>query len=282
MRPVTSGGDPAPLTLEYAARRRWSRRRTVVASLAVATLLAAAGAWRSAPAIRDRVNLLHAQRRCLTYAAPADRVVFSNHREELDALRDADAAYRVGHQRASPDGGIDAFSYAWYSVDAWRALPAGRWEPGPAFLHGRRTPGGERRLVALELSVIGDQLIIYCRSFKPASLSDEGDVARRTPRSAPGVYRILRMGEPVRLFAGQPDANDASRFTVRCESRNESATIRGQVHDDGRVSLAVTDGWLLDRWADRKAPAPTIFSTAKRRAASTRSLIENRPTTAGY
>ena len=271
MRAVMTGGDAAAQPLDYAVSRRWSRRRVVAVSLVLTLLVAAAGAWRWGPLLRSRANLLEAQWRCLTYDAPPGRVVFTSHPEELDALRNTDPAYRVGHRRASPNQRLDALSYAWYSVDAWLALPAGRWEPGPAFLHGRRTPTGERRLVALELSVIDDQLMIYCRSFKPASVSDDGEVARRSPRTAPGVYSIRCAPEPIRILAGQPDPNDESRFTLRCESGNQWATIRGQLHADGRVSLAVTDDWLLDRW-DKGRPPPVFFSAPRSRTPSTQTL----------
>jgi hypothetical protein len=277
---MAEGGEQTLTQLDYARPARWWRRRRVVAALIVGLLvvLGASGAWRWGPQVRDRIGLLLAQRRCLEYTAPADRVTLTTHAEEVDTLANSNLPYRRLRRPASVNQGLDAMPYAWHPVDAWQNFPAGRWEPGPAFLHARRTPGGEQRLIALELSVNGDDLYIYCRNFKPASLRDGGDLSRG-PRTIRGIYRIFRLNEPIRLFAGRPDPNDNSCFTVRCESGKQSAIIRGRVHDDGRVVLEVPDNWLLDRWAEGLRPGGTFHPapTTPPHRRSTRRLFGDEP-----
>jgi hypothetical protein len=277
---MTGGGEPTPELLDYAPPVRWWRRRRVAATLLVSLLLVcgASVAWRWGPWARDRITFLLAQQRCMNYAAPPNRVVITTHVEEVETLASSDLPYRRLRRPASVNQGFDVMPYSWHTAEAWQNFPAGKWEPGPAFLHARRTPGGERRLIALELSVGGDDLLIYCRNFKPASLRDNGDLSRG-PRTIRGIYRIFGLNEPIRVFAGQPDPNDASRFTIRCESGKQSAIIRGQVHDDGRVAMEVSDTWLLDRWAEGLRPGGTFHAapTTLPSRRSTRSLFTDSP-----
>lgn len=230
----------------------------IAISIAAAMLLCGGGVWRWWPQISDRVSLLYWQRQCMTYTAPPDRVVFTTDPDGGRALLRADKAYRSIYPPIVRDGRVrlpykedttQPPSQVWYRCDAWRGFPAGKWEPGPAFLHWRRAKRCGDRLVALELSKEGDDLVIYCRSFEPASLFDDGNLSR-SGTTVRGQYWVRRRigSKPLRLFAGQHDANDPASFSVRCESGEQSAIIRGRLCEDGAILLDVTEPWLLKRW----------------------------------
>ena len=92
----------------------------------------------------------------------------------------------------------------------------------------------------------GDELLLACRSFRLASLFDPGDFA-----FLPGLAGALHIKDyatrPLRMYAGHPAANDPSAFSIRRESRGESATIHGRLASDGSVSLSVSERWLCER-----------------------------------
>src|SRR3954469_13288116 len=71
--------------------RRRRVRRAVLLLLAVAMAIAG---WRWGPAVRDRAALLYWQRRCATYAPPADQVVYATDPADV-AARGGDRAYVV-------------------------------------------------------------------------------------------------------------------------------------------------------------------------------------------
>jgi hypothetical protein len=158
-------------------------------------------------------------------------------------------------------------------------FPAGRWEPGPAFLHRRVTSKGDERLIAVEVGDSGDDLHFYCRNFEPMSLFADGDWSRG-PRTIRGQYVIRRaMTEPVRLYAGQSDANDPSAFDIRCESGTNSATIHGRVQADGTVVLDTTASWLQARFGP---PAPSRIETFSPRNMPTRQKPFSEPPPLNY
>jgi hypothetical protein len=46
----------------------------------------------------------------------------------------------------------------------------------------------------------------------------------------------------LRLFAGQPDPNDDSHFTIRYEVDNQPGTIDGWLQADDTIKLQIRDG----------------------------------------
>jgi len=50
------------------------------------------------------------------------------------------------------------------------------------------------------------------------------------------------------VYAGRVNPNDASAFTIRCESEEKSGLIYGCLGDNGDVMLYVTEAWLQERW----------------------------------
>jgi hypothetical protein len=274
-----------PHRLDYAPPRRWTRRRKRIAALAAALVLIGGAGWRWGPDVRDRLNFLHRQLQCMKYEAPADRVVLSSEPSDIAALMGTSAhfmkfAYRVGHDTRLTAG---TPAYVWFRSDAWKNFPAGGWEPGPAFLHGRKNDSGDKLLVALELNPVGDDLHFYCRTFEPASFFDAPRVPPRKGR-LDGTYHIRRCRvSPVRVFAGQPDPRDSSAFTVKVESEGKAATVRGRMSADGTVSLAVEDEWLRARWGVGPPPRGQFWPPSEQKHSKARSIRNDRAgVSAGY
>jgi hypothetical protein len=252
-----SSGATTP-ALDYAPAPRISRRRVAIVLTTLGLMACAFVGWRWGPAWRDRTNLLYAQRQVMNYDPPATRIVMSNVVEDVALLPGRASGYRVARPSPRRVGSIrpgqwiysQPLEYVWYTHGHWQRFPAGRWEPGPAFLHRLVSDSGERRLIALELGVLNDRLMIYCRSLKPMSWTDDGDLLRRPPmRTLAGWYHIRGFSQqPLRMYAGRADPSDASAFTIRCESEEKPGLIHGRLGDNGDVMLYVTEPWLQERW----------------------------------
>ena len=239
--------------LDYGKAMPWKQRRVTKAVVLAVILLAVLVGWRWGPAVRDRINLLILQQQCKTYQPPSDRIMFTTDPADYGRLLKGDEGYFgatsvFGDTR--PDGTAIPPAYVWYECQVWRKFPNGGWGPGPVFLHSRRTPGGEERLIALELGIVEDRVSIFCRNFKPGSLFNAGDLSR-SPLTDGGGFGFR---SPIRLYAGQPDPNDGSAFTMRVESGGRSTPVRARVLDDGTITIEAPDELDPSKWPERKNP----------------------------
>jgi hypothetical protein len=129
------------------------------------------------------------------------------------------------------------------------------------FLHERTSKGGNRRLVAL-YGWLHDDLGSYTPRplgesriwsiaidlvlLKPATLREDlVEVDSRLSGHAPSL--TYAWAKQARVFAGQPDPNDASHFTIQFEADGKPGTIEGWLNDDDSVTLKV-----------HGAPAPVV------------------------
>lgn len=118
-----------------------------------------------------------------------------------------------------------------------------------SFLHQRRSPSGNTRLV-----VIGDLF----NSINYDTCVPTGFFGRSPPIENEsilfGVTPLLldaydTNGDGIadrpfhlRVYAGQPDPNDQSHFTIRYEIDNQKDIIDGYLQDDGSVKLTCRAG----------------------------------------
>jgi hypothetical protein len=120
------------------------------------------------------------------------------------------------------------------------------------FVHGRRAPGNAERLVVVtfdpSLFMVGDpQPLTVCICSKGKFLRSSGWWRSKCRLGFP-----CAASEPLTLYAGQPDPDDASHFTIRYSAGRRSGII---------------DGWLIDGGNDVKmiahdaAPAPPGLKT---------------------
>lgn len=253
-----------PALLPYAPprrRRRWRRRAGWAAVLAV---LAAVGGWRGRPYVRQ-AQYLWWQHCCMTYTRPADMVVYEEDAGRIGALRGLPGygsvflkAGIVGHRRvtAVPVGHTPP---VWAEhVEGWASRQI---DPGGTnlretvlFLHGRRSPSGRTRLVAVNAFFVpfesgsGPLMFLMATSAEPASWRP-GPAIRPTfydgavgpdPNVGPGI--ILDYTASRRFYAGQPDPADPSRFTIAYEEAGGRGTVEGRLDDNGVVTLTLLDG----------------------------------------
>jgi hypothetical protein len=107
------------------------------------------------------------------------------------------------------------------------------------YLHAGRD-GSTQVLIAVTLSSRnGYQLDFNCFALRPATA-----FSRVGSRSNGYTFPMARHAarKALRLYAGQPDPSDPSRFTIGYELDGEPGTIDGCVAASGSVHLAVRDG----------------------------------------
>lgn len=209
--------DEQPQQLDYAPPpRRRARRRIIVAITALALL---AGAWKYGPGAWDHARLLYYQGKCLSYGGAADEVVYED---------DGKAVIRSRYS---------ALLTNYHAVRSWPGAKQGAL----LFMHEMKTPEGEARLVTVEatlrIGVFSRPQVEYERAvMKLADLWSKRrnrtqythSTMDRPPLSAGQVY-------PLKIFAGQPDPQNPSHFTIRFELGGKEGMFDGWLESDGRV-----------------------------------------------
>ena len=231
--------EPLPrMSLSYAPRLPWHRRRSSrrVAAL-IASLLVTAAAWRWGPTGWRHVRLLYWQRQCLAYVAPADQVVLDDDPIVAAALLKREGYRNLAGAGSPPVAGFVPRCWA-EAMRATTGPPAG----SVLFLHERTSPGGQRRLVILQLpgsgtppltgsgipALIEPATLTAAPKFHNAVISADVDV------SWPDLPR-----RSTRLFAGQADPADASHFVIRFQTGGLGGTIDGWLEDNDRLRFRV-------------------------------------------
>lgn len=243
--PMTATDRPQ---IDYApgAADRTTRRVRLLAATVVLLVGCTFVAWKAGPRAWERVQLLYWQQRALTHLAPADLVVYDN-KPELQS------------RAWKPEGGsrrlYDAEGAAYVCAGPWAHFyelcsSTGRQNEPTLFLHELTSPGGNRRLVAVEGSA----------SSPPDSQPRECDIELRAVVFRPGSFYspatelasstrkvAIASDEPsrasgslqVRVFAGQPDPSDPSHFTVRFEANDKRGTLDGWLLNDDTLRCEV-------------------------------------------
>lgn len=227
----------AKVPLDYAPPRkrrdwRWRLFRWAICLLVVAGALLYCGR-RWGPGWWKRAQFLRVERECMDYTAPPDLVMFTTDPDEGKRL-----AATAGYKNPRLALGV------WYVPPLWKEYPHGGWEPGPAFLHRRSRPDGQERLVAIDMSghLRGGALNFYVRLIVPATWRRDTEVKREgQPYLSMGLYGADR----VRVFAGQPDPDNPSHFTIGYTLNGVPGTIDGWLLDDDTVSLRPREGWYV-------------------------------------
>jgi hypothetical protein len=267
--------------LDYAPPPAWHRRRVVRRIALVVLLLAAAyPAVRIGSPLARRWRLSWLYDRCANYAAAPTQVVYASESAAARALVAGQGGY-VAH--TSPAGGTVALHVPGVLVElARRALPA---NPSVArdlaagaagatvFLHERRTPSGESRLVVVQRPAEG--------SFPPAQMQLIAYVAKRPtfdagtfqlPVVAPLIYsagslpegllgfppRVGVRAPRLKYFAGQADPVDPSRFTIAFEIDGSPGVIDGRLKDDNTVEFTSPSQGSTGRQEGKSAISGTV------------------------
>jgi len=227
------------------------RRRTRLIAAALLLLVFAIGgavAWRRyAPWLQQRNAMLSAQRACLEYTPPPGSIVFQ---------QAADVTYE-GKPWSQPSLRQPNVPPAWQNYHARHVAPfssipnSSIQSQGTLFLHERRSLGGFRKLVAVELRVVWHE---KGTTFQAAKRAIEPGTLRRDPRETwggptfpdPSKTNLVGQMQPlfqadygsaVRFFPGVPDPADPSRFTIDYQIGDRRETIDGYLDDDDSVTL---------------------------------------------
>jgi len=196
----------------------------VVASLLVIRQYARpAWSW-----VQVRLN----ERRASHYVAPANHVVFDDDPNRIAGLDPTlYLTTSLGH-----------YSFVTFSNNAWYEMQNASFKPWVAFLHARTSPDGTERIVAIHLSASDDQLILtpYVTSV------DERD--RGYHDLGHNIYLDLLhgVGPTVRVFDGQIDSQDPSKFTIDVEVKGQRYTVDGQLLNKDIVTLQPRTGVVAD------------------------------------
>jgi hypothetical protein len=258
---MTAASPPLDYAPRTSHRRRWRRFLILTTLLLVLTALG----WQYRQAIVDRVNLLTAQRRCMTHTAPRDTVVFNEHHQRGPRLVASDPSYRdyqdgytgfsSGPRR--PQGTYQTFP-AWerlapYVLNAAGApafTPATLLAPrGLIFAHERRAPQRDARLVVVEVRADTHfRLIVH--TLRPGG-PFRTPVILKTNEVDATISDLLELGalfeDSTRIFAGQPDPDDPARFTFRADAHGVEIKAYGHLLSDDTVRLDVPDAAELKR-----------------------------------
>lgn len=214
----------------------------------VAVMVAALGVvgWkRYGPRLQKRVQMLSLQRQCLAYQPPAGTV------------------------RYVQDGTDTAASQPWKRFFGMKPLPiwgtfqerhvapygplrsGGLQSQGTLFLGERRSPAGNRRLVAVDLRVSWNNTnwtaSVEKRAVVPGTLGTEpretwggppaDDLKTTNLVGQRDVLFMFDWRQKVKLYAGRPDPADSSHFTIDYELDGRREVIDGWLRDDDAVEL---------------------------------------------
>jgi hypothetical protein len=232
----------ANVTLEYASRQSWMRRRWRRMALMVLLVCAlAAGLWYRHDidwAVR-RGWLLQAQRQCLNFNMLPTRVAY-----EEDAARSVELLSSHGDYRpAKLDAAGQRVGAMWWPKEVQNYPEASRYFSGQSgdaallFLHERKTRSGLAVLVCAMawMDRTGSYPLVRfgVRAVTPATWQTDLQTAGGLGAFPIDVVRYYER-TPLRMYGGQPDAADASRFTVEYELNGRRGSLEGRVKDAAR------------------------------------------------
>jgi hypothetical protein len=230
--------NPAAAPLEYEEHRPFYRRRVPrqAFGLIVLAILLALG-WYFVPSLKD-LSVASWHRQCASYRAPPGQVIY-----------DDDPATYAGRLTGTNYVGNALRQDRPYAVrdnPEWQGLNQTRHGSRVmpvAFLGARTSPGGNRRLVAVQFGTIYPDLTWNRFSFS-AYVETTNVTGLRTTSvgvgAAPGPRLELfrQPGDNLQVLDGMPAPNDPSRFTIDIQINGTTHTIDGQLQDNDAVTLA--------------------------------------------
>jgi hypothetical protein len=255
-----------PAVLGYLQGNRRSRRfrRALRTVLVVSIALSAGIAWRWGPSAWQHASLLDRQRRCMNWSVPNGTVAYEEDPDRA-ALLLGSSSYAPMPSAVAQDMQLGGFPKARIAIlqidEAGGLLPAEVAGQGIAFMHRRRSPGGNERLVVVPIRVGIASASGYCMSLcDPIVLSPAPSWPPEPPRilsrggQGPTMFAgwhrteqgAAERGKPlIRFYAGQADPEDASHYSIRYEYFDN-------VFDENGVELGQSwktntlHGWLRD------------------------------------
>ena len=199
--------------------------------------------------------------RCQATMSPQDRLAYSKQLEEYSPAA-SEIVFEDHPDKAGKLLSVPGSKYIhprWYELDeaeaalsvpsVWRNYfvppQSSQWGPGPVLFLGGRSVGGINRIIRVDLDGLIDWSV---RRMWPEELvvTVLSSATAETPIAILGaaerrVTWAAELKKPVRFFAGQRDAKDASHFTIGYEYHGQAGTLDGWLQPDG-VSVRFK-GW---------------------------------------
>lgn len=229
--------------LDYAPAAPFRRRRRIRRMVAILFLLAIAWpAYWYGPPLWEKSKVLYYQRRCLAFEAPPEQVVFDDDSADL-AVVGARRDYQV---LANKDYHAPSFpKMAAFSPSCWNdftsaAVPS-RSAAGAAavvFCHELTSRDGVRRLVVVQRASDPGDFNYNVLSLDAVIIQPGTFSAKPIDVTPPGVIMwltgaVARQMTPLRIYAGQVDPSDPSRFTIRYAMGKNEHLAEGRLSDGG-------------------------------------------------
>ena len=232
-----------PKELEYEPRSRTRGRKFLRAAIIPLLMVGAYYAWRNAPLLLTRARLLHLQNQCSRFSEPAGTVAY----EEQPTLLEP----RAAATSSSPSSDI-LYRLASHAPVGRAPPQLVRLIPGTdgsltLFLHARRA-GGPRRLVVV--TVLGrtiDPQIFHspggslCVASVYSVASLRRDVVQLSSRHFALYPLPLAPLGNLKFYAGQPNPDHESHFTIDYETHERRGTIDGWLLPDDTVRLQLRE-----------------------------------------
>jgi hypothetical protein len=229
--------------LDYAPAGPSLRRRRVRRVILFCLLVAVAWAgYRYGGSIWEKSKVLYYQRECLYFSAPPGQVVYDDDPADL-AVIGARRDYQVLSNKDFRAPGLPrmaAFSPGCWNDFAAAAAP-NRSSAGAGavvFCHELTSRDGVRRLVVVQRNADPDQSNYNILSLE-AVIIQPGTFSARPVDVTPARRLMWLSGAvamqmtPLRIYAGQVDAGDASRFTIRFTVGKSEHLVEGRLADGG-------------------------------------------------
>ena len=272
----TITGAPASQILSYQKRPPRRRRWLKFSLFCVAGIIIAGAGLHYGPDAVYRAKLLYEQAKWMNYHAPPDQIVLFQDKiatfptapprraTAADAMLLQDANFKVIESKDGADyliGRANAKLGSFLPVTlpsrymfSGGFLPMTPPTPPPSALlycGGRSCAAGERLLVVncTGLAWGGDSAAeifsVDIELYEPATL-------RRPIRGVASNVEIVGRipandNNSIQFFAGQSDANDGSRFTIRYMMNGVESMIEGRLQPDGTTVVLNARGPLFTR-----------------------------------
>ena len=208
--------------LDYAPTVPWRRRRLVRSLFWVLLLVVLAGTFYFAyPRVREQLQVLEWQRRCIAAPVPPDTLVFEE--------REWGTNYLIG--------GVPS---AWTTLYA-AISPPGLQSQSTVFLREMRNPAGKRRLVAVDID--------RTRMWRPTQGPYVINLSARVVRPGAGMIRPAVVSttnhslqtpgarQKMRIYAGAQDPADPSHFTFTYDIGGRVQVVDGWLGNDDTVTI---------------------------------------------
>jgi hypothetical protein len=245
----------SPPQLDYGLAPARRQKRAIRAVVIFAAVLVAYAAWQWGPVVWQQLPILYWQRQCLRYTASADSVVYEEDPAEATRLISTAGYVRYKLTRGGTPDTTPATTFAAAAPfpRCWRRftqlVPPKNPLPGSGsgailFLHERISPRGKHRLVCVryfaETYSFTTQFIEgYNADYSvitPATWSSSAAIAAHA-MSIDVISGFPRHPPRVRIYAGQAEPDDSSRFTIRYEMWGKSDVLDGVLDDADQVKL---------------------------------------------